>query len=108
MGLYLLGNTMIGVAEISLLTEGTSAGVIGLAVIAAWRLTKRAHTDAIEIYKQASADATMRLDSERDAWADEKASLIRRIAELEGRDMEAYDRRRRAETETNQEKETNQ
>ena len=65
-----------------LLFEGARLGGIGAAMYTAYRVTNRAQTDAVAIYKTAAADADARLNLERQQWQAERIELLQQLAEL--------------------------
>ena len=54
-------------------------GLLGAAMWAAHRVSKRSFSDAVALYKAAAADADARLEAERQAWQTEKAALLAQI-----------------------------
>lgn len=75
---------MLEAIDGALIETLASYGTLAAAMWVSWRLTKRAHNDAVTLYKTAAADADERLAKERAMWAEERQRLIDQINKSDG------------------------
>lgn len=59
--------------------DGSRFALIAGGMVIAYRVTSKAHRDAIAVYKETAADIDARLDKERAEWAAREAALLKQL-----------------------------